>query len=287
MLQARSCTPDFSYAAHQSPEGTFECHQQMDFSPVPVKGRFSSDGGGLTSPRAMSPSVASAYPHHQPSLDFNPFGCGAAQGPIGAMQTPIRPPVEVDYCQKVADLLKSNNDYYRTEAAPPMTQLSEYMFVGGIPSDETAQAMRQVGITHVINLVAQQCPTRPYISSAFTTSDFSASDSVDYYILMYHYDAFSAIVDNVRAQGGKVFVHCYAGVNRSVSLCVAYLLDHHREHELVDVIKAIHAQGRFYILDNVGFQQQLVEFFFRDVIPKRCDDEELPAVRFSSVDGHS
>jgi predicted protein tyrosine phosphatase len=284
MLHARSCTPDFAQE-QQSPDSAFQCHQQMDYSPVPVKGHYSE--GGLTSPRGQSPSLQSAYGNPLAFPSHQPFGCGSAQAPLGAMQTPIRPPLEVDYCLKLADMLKRKNDYYRTEASPPITQLSDYLFVGGIPSEETANYMyQQAGITHVINLVAQEKPTRPYISNVFTTSDIHAVDNVDYYILMYHYEHFSQIVNHVRANGGKVFVHCFAGVNRSVALCTAYLLDHHDHLEPADVVRQLHGQERFYILDNVGFQQQLVEFYFREVLPKRLD-EEAPVMRFHSMDGHS
>jgi protein tyrosine phosphatase len=200
--------------------------------------------------------------------------------PMGAMQTPVRPQVEVEYCQRLHDALKAKNDYYRTEGAPPVTQLEDYLFVGSIPSDETAQYMQQLGITHVINLVSVQCPTRPYIYNVFGTTDLNADDTIDYYILMHHYEAFASIVDNVRANGGRVFVHCYAGVNRSVALCVAYLLEHH-DVDLLDIVKSIHNQGRYYILDNVGFQQQLVEFYIRDVLPNR---DAPSVVRFGSMD---
>ncbi|CUG92671.1 dual specificity protein phosphatase, putative [Bodo saltans] len=287
MLQARSCTPDFS-SEQRSPDSAFQCHQQMDYSPVPVKGHFSE--GGLTSPRGQSPSLSSAYGNHHHGLAFvshQPFGCGVMQAPLASMQTPIRPPLEVDYCEKLARLLKSKNDFYRTEASPPITQLSDYLFVGGIPSQETAQFMSErAGITHVINLIAQEIPTRPYISNAFTTSDIHAVDTVDYYIILYHYEQFAHIVNQVRAAGGKVFVHCFAGVNRSVALCTAYLLDHHDHLEPADIVQQMHNQQRFYVLDNVGFQQQLVEFYFREVVPKR-QEEEAPVVRFHSMDGHN
>ena len=95
-------------------------------------------------------------------------------------------------------------------------------------------------------------------------------DDGEYPILVYHYDGFAGLVDEVRAGGGGeggeggnpgvVLVHCLGGVNRSAILCVAYLV----ERCGVDLVTACRwvrgSNGSDYILENVGFRLQLVEF---------------------------
>lgn len=62
----------------------------------------------------------------------------------------------------------------------------------------------------------------------------------------------------VRCSGGKTLVHCVAGVSRSASLCLAYLI----KHERMPLRKAFaHLRSRRpSIRPNTGFFTQLIEF---------------------------
>lgn len=62
----------------------------------------------------------------------------------------------------------------------------------------------------------------------------------------------------VRCAGGKTLVHCVAGVSRSASLCLAYLI----KHERMPLRKAFaHLRSRRpSIRPNTGFFTQLIEF---------------------------
>ena len=65
----------------------------------------------------------------------------------------------------------------------------------------------------------------------------------------------------VRISGGKTLVHCVAGVSRSATLCLAYLI----KHERMPLKKAFaHLKSRRQsIKPNAGFFTQLIEFEIR------------------------
>lgn len=63
------------------------------------------------------------------------------------------------------------------------------------------------------------------MKSIFTVVELDTIAQSDFLIISRHCIAFASVVDRVRKiSEEKVVVHCIAGVNRSVCLCVAYLM---------------------------------------------------------------
>lgn len=65
-------------------------------------------------------------------------------------------------------------------------------------------------------------------------------------------------LDCVRRCGGKILVHCKAGVSRSATICIAYLM----VHKSLTLDQAFdYVQSRREIISpNLSFMQQLFEF---------------------------
>ena len=65
-------------------------------------------------------------------------------------------------------------------------------------------------------------------------------------------------LDHVRRAGGKILVHCEAGISRSPTICMAYLMKTKklRLEEAFDYIK----QRRSLISPNFGFMGQLLQY---------------------------
>lgn len=62
----------------------------------------------------------------------------------------------------------------------------------------------------------------------------------------------------VEKEGGKTLVHCLAGVSRSVSLCIGYLMKH-KGMTLSEAFHHIHSR-RPCIRPNNGFFSQLINY---------------------------
>ena len=73
-----------------------------------------------------------------------------------------------------------------------------------------------------------------------------------------HFDAVADRIAREARRGGRTLVHCIAGVSRSPSLVLAYLVKHGRM-SLADAYH--HVRGlRPCIRPNVGFWQQLIDY---------------------------
>ncbi|TNN62154.1 Dual specificity protein phosphatase 5 [Liparis tanakae] len=73
-----------------------------------------------------------------------------------------------------------------------------------------------------------------------------------------HFQEAIDFIDHVKQSGGKVLVHCEAGISRSPTICMAYIMrtQQLRLDEAFDIIK----QRRAVISPNFSFMGQLLQF---------------------------
>jgi hypothetical protein len=220
---------------------SFVCHQHMSFERRERRSASIDRASRLCTPRQMSPATQAA----------------AASN----LCTPQPSRVELDMKAVVDAELDCVNDAERQRGVfgfAPLTQLLPNLLIGCFPSGETLAQLHALGVTHIVNCCALE--RRLPAALPFVVCPISAHDSPDYYIILHDYDAFATAVDDALRGGGKVFVHCVAGINRSVTLCVAYLM-HRQYYSLLDAVRLFRAQGRPRILENHAFRKQLVDFY--------------------------
>ncbi|PSN49194.1 hypothetical protein C0J52_10914 [Blattella germanica] len=159
-------------------------------------------------------------------------------------------------------LSSSNSDESLRRSAcnkSPLTSISEVtdgLLLSGAPA-VSPQRLRDLGVTCVVNAAAE-LPDTPLPQEKeiaylkVSVEDKSNSD------LLSHMDAVADMIEEVQQAGGKTLVHCVAGVSRSASLCLAYLI----KHERMPLKKAFaHLRSRRpSIRPNTGFFTQLIEF---------------------------
>ena len=83
-------------------------------------------------------------------------------------------------------------------------------------------------------------------------------DDTPYAQLSLYFDVVADKIRSVRERGGRTLVHCMAGVSRSASLCIVYLMKYDRQ----TLLQAYHyvKAARPIIRPNVGFFRQMVEY---------------------------
>ncbi|ESL06064.1 dual specificity protein phosphatase [Trypanosoma rangeli SC58] len=143
---------------------------------------------------------------------------------------------------------------------PLVTPLVDGLYMGGFPDSETLETLRSERVNTIINCCAGEYDTLDSVRAEFVVHHLYAEDQSDYLILFHCYDQFASIVNEARKSGCRVFVHCVAGINRSVTLCIAYLMQYHNLDPL-SCVRLFLSQGRTDILRNVAFRHQIVDFY--------------------------
>lgn len=133
-------------------------------------------------------------------------------------------------------------------------KVTEDLYVGGVGGARNKEKLLECGITHVVN-------ASPVIPCLY-------QDSFEYLLLEGFYDQSSENIDEmiefsnafIRSalcgpRRAKVYVHCYAGVSRSATLVIAYLMCY-SEMSLKEAMRTLR-RARPAICPNTGFMQQL------------------------------
>ncbi|XP_048231617.1 protein-tyrosine-phosphatase MKP1 isoform X2 [Ricinus communis] len=134
------------------------------------------------------------------------------------------------------------------------SKVAEHVYLGGDAVAKDREILKQNGITHVLNCVGFVCPE--YFKADFVYRTLWLQDSPSEDITSILYDVFDYFED-VREQGGRVFVHCCQGVSRSTSLVIAYLM--WREGQSFDDAFQYVKSARGIADPNMGFACQLLQ----------------------------
>lgn len=89
---------------------------------------------------------------------------------------------------------------------------------------------------------------------------------------------FPLFPDSVKESGGRVLVHCQAGISRSATICLAYLI-HARRVRLDEAFEFV-KRRRQVISPNLAFMGQLLQFETDVLCPYTVLDSENGATAF-------
>ena len=137
----------------------------------------------------------------------------------------------------------------------PATQVTPFLFLGNMTDASDTQTLAKLGIDHVLNVTAVN-PTYPQ-SDSITYKQLLAADNGSQNIKQYFDEAFT-FIDAARDCGGSVLIHCQAGVSRSPTIAIAYLIKNF-PMRMVEAYKFIKCR-RSIISPNLNFMGQLLEF---------------------------
>jgi protein-tyrosine phosphatase len=114
------------------------------------------------------------------------------------------------------------------------------------------------GITHIIN-VTKNLPFYHENSKRIKIEylRIPVNDGFDQDIRKY-FDETNNFIDKVKEQNGKVFVHCQAGISRSPSIVIAYLMKKEKE-QYQTVFNEVRAKRPIIDL-NFKFGNELYEY---------------------------
>ena len=147
--------------------------------------------------------------------------------------------------------VKESAGYCDEQGPAPINQ---FLFLGSVYHATTEKCLKENQIGHILN-VSQD--TRCHFQDTIHYKNLPVYDTCEEDITEIFQQAFDYL-DQVKASGGKVLVHCHAGVSRSATICIAYLM---REQKInVRTATQIVSSARPCIAPNFGFSLALEKF---------------------------
>lgn len=135
-----------------------------------------------------------------------------------------------------------------------VAKILPFLYIGNERDAANLDRLRELGITHVLN-VTSGIPLH-FEDQGIICKRLPASDSGFQNLKQYFTDAF-AFIEEVRMSKGKVLIHCQAGVSRSATITIAYIMKH-SQMKMIDTFRFVKAK-RPIIAPNFNFMGQLLE----------------------------
>ncbi|KAM4614324.1 dual specificity protein phosphatase 22-A-like isoform 1-T1 [Discoglossus pictus] len=134
-----------------------------------------------------------------------------------------------------------------------MSQILDGLYLGNIRDSEDKITLNKNNITHIVSVHNN---AKPLLQDK-TYLCIEASDSSSQNLIQ-HFKKCIKFIHESRLHGGGCLVHCLAGVSRSATILVAYLMTvtNFGWEDCLSAVKAV----RSYADPNFGFQQQLQEY---------------------------
>jgi len=135
-----------------------------------------------------------------------------------------------------------------------MAEIMPWLILGSQDAAHEIALLKKHSITHILN-VATGIPN--FFDKTFTYKKIYILDLPDVDIQK-HFDECAIFIRKARDSGGRVFVHCNAGVSRSATIVIAYLMkiEQMRYTEAYTIVKG----ARPIIRPNEGFTKQLLQY---------------------------
>ena len=119
-----------------------------------------------------------------------------------------------------------------------------------------ASSLHRLGVGYVLNVTAK--PPSYAMDSGINYKQLLASDNGVQNLRQFFEEAFE-FIDEARANLSSVLVHCQAGISRSPTIAVAYLMKHYPGMAMAEAYKFVKTR-RSIISPNLNFMGQLWEY---------------------------
>jgi protein-tyrosine phosphatase len=139
----------------------------------------------------------------------------------------------------------------KPDAVEP-NNIIDRVWLGSMIAGKNKHYLKSIGITHVLS-VLNDC--RPFYPDDFTYLSINLEDDDSEDIKQHFTKAIDFMDTAIYDSDGHVFVHCAAGVSRSATIVIAYLMKK-QNLSFDDALKIVQTK-RPVICPNVGFREQL------------------------------
>lgn len=117
------------------------------------------------------------------------------------------------------DVLDGENDLLKTfDDQAAMVQPG--LFIGAFLAEQNKEELEKKGITHILQVGDNLTQS---FEGEFQYRTICVADTEAANLLVFFRDCFDFIED-AKGSGGGVLVHCFAGISRSATICISYLM---------------------------------------------------------------
>ncbi|XP_054712927.1 LOW QUALITY PROTEIN: dual specificity protein phosphatase 1-like [Uloborus diversus] len=184
------------------------------------------EGGYQSCQSSVPPALVTQAPLSAPSPASSPSPSPLGQAPFRSLECGALGPVEI----------------------------LPHLFLGSARDAARKEQLQQLGVTALLN-VTQFCPN--LFQEVFEYKCIPVRDTGCEDIGAYFQEAIN-FIDQVKSQNGKVLVHCQAGISRSATICIAYLMAT-RRLRMEEAYKYVKSRRRI-VSPNFSFMGQLLTF---------------------------
>ncbi|XP_011429094.1 LOW QUALITY PROTEIN: dual specificity protein phosphatase 10-like [Crassostrea angulata] len=135
------------------------------------------------------------------------------------------------------------------------SQILPFLYLGNERDAANLQRLQDLNITYVLNTTSHI--PKYFENQGIHYKRIPASDSGCQNLKQYFEEA-AAFIDEARQNGANILVHCHAGVSRSATITIAYLLKH-TKLSMMDIYRLVKGK-RSIISPNFNFMGQLMEY---------------------------
>ena len=130
-------------------------------------------------------------------------------------------------------------------------QITETIYLGNMEAAKNKKLLKKLGINKILSVMGLF--GNLYSSKEFIQKSIDVTDDFKTNIIQYFKECFSFIEGN-----DKIFIHCAAGMSRSPTIVIAYLM--WKKHIFLDEAIKIVREKRPLISPNSNFMNQLKIF---------------------------
>ena len=150
----------------------------------------------------------------------------------------------------------------------PPTQVLPHLYLGNMRDASNTSVLQRFNIRYILNVTAK-APTYS-IPSGFDYKHLEAADNGNQNLRKFFEEAFE-FIDAAKNAGTGVLIHCQAGISRSPTIAVAYLMKNYLM-AMAEAYKFVKTK-RSIISPNLNFMGQLWEF--EQVLKSDTKDNEI------------
>ena len=164
-------------------------------------------------------------------------------------------------------------------------QILPHLYLGCRKVAACLPSLRENDITRVLN-VTSSVPNQFQDMDGFVYKQIAVEDSHEVDMIEHLPEAF-CFIEEAKNRGEKVLVHCHAGMSRSVTVIIAYLMKYY--HYTLDNAFDFVKQRKQNISPNFSFMGQLIEYEARlkpSVASTSPAESGYGSSRGSPIDGH-